>query len=103
MTYRKLGKSGLEVSASGLGCNNFGMRIELEDTRAVIHKALDVGINFFDTSDNYGSMGGSETLMGQVLGEHRKNIVLATKFASPMKAGMKIGRASCRERVCQYV
>lgn len=84
MNYRKLGFSGLQVSAVGLGCNNFGMRIDLEATRAVIHKALDVGITLFDTADVYGGAGGSETMLGQVMGERRKEIVLATKFAGPM-------------------
>ena len=84
MEIRNLGLSGLRVSAIGLGCNNFGGRIRLEETRAVIHKAIDLGITFFDTSDTYGERGGSETEMGQVLGDRRKDIVLATKFANPM-------------------
>jgi aryl-alcohol dehydrogenase-like predicted oxidoreductase len=84
MEIRNLGKSGLRVSAIGLGCNNFGGRIGLEETRAVIRKALDVGITLFDTADTYGERGGSETLMGQILGDDRKRIVLATKFAMPM-------------------
>jgi aryl-alcohol dehydrogenase-like predicted oxidoreductase len=81
---RNLGRSGLRVSAIGLGCNNFGGRIDLEATRGVIHKALDVGITLFDTADVYGERGGSETCMGQVLGDARKRIVLATKFGMPM-------------------
>jgi aryl-alcohol dehydrogenase-like predicted oxidoreductase len=81
---RNLGKSGLRVSLVGLGCNNFGMRIGLEETRRVIDKAIDLGITLFDTADVYGGRGGSETLMGQVLGDRRKHIVLATKFAAPM-------------------
>ena len=84
MEIRNLGQSGLRVSAIGLGCNNFGGRIGLEATRAVIHKAIDLGITFFDTSDTYGDRGGSETDMGLVLGDRRKDIVLATKFANPM-------------------
>ena len=84
MELRNLGRSGLRVSAIGLGCNNFGGRIGLEDTRRVIHKALDVGVTLFDTADVYGERGGSETCMGQVLGEARKRIVLATKFGMPM-------------------
>ena len=92
MDIRNLGSSGLRVSAIGLGCNNFGGRIGLEDTRAVLHKALDLGITLFDTADVYGERGGSETLMGQVLGDRRKDIVLATKFGSPMDdAGVKKG------------
>jgi len=81
---RNLGRSGLRVSTVGLGCNNFGGRIGLEATRKVIHKALDVGITLFDTADAYGERGGSETCMGQVLGDTRKRIVLATKFGIPM-------------------
>ena len=84
MELRNLGKSGLLVSAVGLGCNNFGMRIDLEKSRAVIHKALDLGITLFDTADIYGNCGGSETMLGQVLGERRKDIVLATKVGKEM-------------------
>ena len=84
MEIRNLGKSGLRVSAIGLGCNNFGGRIDLAATRAVIHKAFDLGITLFDTADVYGERGGSETCMGEVLGDKRKDIVLATKFCMPM-------------------
>ncbi|MBV8448404.1 MAG: aldo/keto reductase [Hyphomicrobiales bacterium] len=84
MQERNLGKSGLRVSLVGLGCNNFGGRIDLEATRKVVHKALDSGITLFDTSDTYGERGGSENFLGQVLGERRKDIVLATKFGMPM-------------------
>jgi aryl-alcohol dehydrogenase-like predicted oxidoreductase len=94
MEIRNLGQSGLRVSTIGLGCNNFGGRIGLEETRAVIHKAIDLGITLFDTADVYGDRGGSETLMGQVLGDRRKDIVLATKFGNPMDdAGVKQGGA----------
>src|ERR1700679_2703360 len=84
MEIRNLGRSGLRVSAIGLGCNNFGGRIDLAGTRKVIHKALDLGITLFDTADVYGNRGGSEAEMGQVLGDDRKRIVLATKFGMPM-------------------
>lgn len=84
MEIRNLGKSGLRVSAIGLGCNNFGGRLDLEATRAVVHAAFDQGITLFDTADVYGERGGSEALMGEVLGAMRKDIVLATKFAMPM-------------------
>lgn len=84
MDLRNRGRSGLRVSAIGLGCNNFGGRIGLDETRAVVHKALDVGITLFDTADVYGERGGPETCMGQVLGDARKRIVLATKFGMPM-------------------
>jgi aryl-alcohol dehydrogenase-like predicted oxidoreductase len=92
MKYRRVGKSGLQVSVVGLGCNNFGMRIDLEGARSVIHAALDAGITLFDTADIYGGQGGSETMMGEILGERRKDIVLATKFGMQMdKDGVKKG------------
>ena len=96
MKLRRLGNSGLQVSAVGLGCNNFGRfgRMDVEATRAVIHKALDVGITLFDTADVYapGTPGSSEEQMGQVLGDRRKDIVLATKFGMQMdQAGLKKG------------
>src|SRR3954453_4056028 len=84
MQERNLGPSGLRVSLVGLGCNNFGGRIDLEASRKVVHKALDLGITLFDTADVYGNQGGSETCLGAILGDRRKDIVLATKFAVPM-------------------
>jgi len=92
MQIRNLGGSGLRVSAVGLGCNNFGQRTDLETSRKVIHRALDLGITLFDTADIYAGMGGSETVLGTVLGDRRKDIVLATKFSKPMAAdGTKQG------------
>src|SRR5215210_9867 len=92
MQIRNLGGSGLRVSAVGLGCNNFGQRTDLETSRKVIHRAIDLGITLFDTADIYAGMGGSETVLGAVLGERRKDIVLATKFSKPMSAdGTKQG------------
>src|SRR3546814_8922535 len=68
------------------------MRLDLEASRKVIHKALDLGITLFDTADAYDNMGGSETQMGKILGARRKDIVLATKFAMPMDdAGKQVG------------
>ena len=84
MQQRNLGRSGIIVSAVGLGCNNFGGRIDRRATRAVVHEALDRGITFFDTSDTYGEAGASEEYLGAALGVHRNDIVLATKFARPM-------------------
>ncbi|MGM5002430.1 aldo/keto reductase [Tardiphaga sp. 538_B7_N1_4] len=84
MEIRNLGRSGLRVSAVGLGCNNFGQRTDLETARKVIHKAIDLGITLFDTADIYAGMGGSETVLGEVLGDRRKDIVLATKYCKPM-------------------
>jgi aryl-alcohol dehydrogenase-like predicted oxidoreductase len=74
----------LRVSAVGLGCNNFGQRSDLETSRKIIHKAIDLGITLFDTADIYAGRGGSENVLGQVLGDRRKDIVLATKYAKPM-------------------
>jgi len=91
MTLRNVGSSGLRVSLVGLGCNNFGQRMDLESSTRVIHKALDAGITLFDSADVYGGRGGSETVLGQVLGDRRKDIVLATKFALPMDDGEKKG------------
>jgi aryl-alcohol dehydrogenase-like predicted oxidoreductase len=84
MQIRNLGGSGLRVSAVGLGCNNFGQRTDLETSRKVIHKAIDLGVTLFDTADIYAGRGGSETVLGEVLGDRRKDIVLATKFSKPM-------------------
>ncbi len=84
MEKRNLGKSGLLVSLVGLGCNNFGTFIDLETSRKVIDKAIEAGITLFDTADFYGNRGGSETILGQALGERRKDIVLATKFGTAM-------------------
>ena len=92
MQYRNLGRSGLRVSAVGLGCNNFGGRLDVDQTRLVVDAALDAGITFFDTADRYGGFGGSETQLGQVLGLRRQNIVLATKFGGAMSAdGPRMG------------
>jgi aryl-alcohol dehydrogenase-like predicted oxidoreductase len=84
LELRNLGRSGLRVSTIGLGCNNFGGRIDPEASRKVVHEALDLGITFFDTADVYGERGGSESCLGRILGERRKDIVLATKFGIPM-------------------
>jgi aryl-alcohol dehydrogenase-like predicted oxidoreductase len=96
MELRNLGKSGLRVSAVGLGCNNFGGRIDLEASRRVVDKAIELGITLFDTADAYGNRGGSETILGQLLGERRKDIVLATKFGLPMDDGGVLSGASRR-------
>ena len=84
MQQRNIGRSDLSVSAVGLGCNNFGGRIDLGATRRVVYRALDLGITLFDTADVYGERGGSENFLGEILGPRRKDIVLATKFGLPM-------------------
>ena len=81
---RTLGRSGLQVSQVGLGTNNFGVRLDLEGSRKVIDRALESGITLFDTADIYGGRGGSESILGEVLGARRRQIVLATKFGMPM-------------------
>jgi aryl-alcohol dehydrogenase-like predicted oxidoreductase len=96
MEARNLGTSGLRVSPVGLGCNNFGGRIGLEESRAVVHKALDLGITLFDTADSYGNRGGSEEFLGRILGERRKDIILATKFGMPMDEAEVLRGASRR-------
>ncbi|MER7418144.1 aldo/keto reductase [Micromonospora peucetia] len=85
MTYRRLGDSGLVVSVVGIGCNNFGRKLDLDGTRAVVDAALDAGINFFDTADIYGEpQGGSEELLGQALKGRRDDVVVTTKFGMDM-------------------
>ena len=82
MEYRTIGSSELRVSAVGLGCNNFGMRIDAEAARAVVDKALELGVNFFDTAEMYG-MGASEEMLGAALGDRRTDAIIATKFGMP--------------------
>ncbi|MBV8429721.1 MAG: aldo/keto reductase [Solirubrobacterales bacterium] len=87
MSTRALGHCGLQVSVIGLGCNNFGRRVGLDGTRAVVDAALDARVTFFDTADIYGNAGGSEELLGQVLEGRRDQVVLATKFGMDMGDG----------------
>jgi aryl-alcohol dehydrogenase-like predicted oxidoreductase len=79
MRLHELGPSGIQVSRVGLGCNNFGRRLDLERTREVVEAALEAGITFFDTADVYGD-GDSERFLGEVLEGRRGEVVLATKF-----------------------
>lgn len=80
----RLGRSGLPVSVVGLGCNNFGTRLDAEKTRSVVQAALDVGVTLFDTADIYGQ-GLSEEYLGQALGQQRHEVILATKFGMDMQ------------------
>jgi aryl-alcohol dehydrogenase-like predicted oxidoreductase len=82
MPTRPLGD--LRVTVAGLGCNNFGRRVDLEGTRAVVDAALEAGVTFFDTADTYGGHGGSEKLLGKLLEGRRDQVVLATKFGADM-------------------
>lgn len=87
MEYRPLGNSGLQVSVAGLGTNNFGGRCDYEQSKTVVHKALDVGVNFIDTADVYGNRGLSEEFIGKAIEGHRRDVLLATKFSSRMGDG----------------
>src|SRR5665213_1915739 len=89
MDKRELGKSGIQVSVIGLGCNNFGA-MKLEASRRVVDGAIEAGVTLFDTADVYGNRGGSEEQLGEILGARRKDIVLATKFGMPM-SDVKVG------------
>jgi aryl-alcohol dehydrogenase-like predicted oxidoreductase len=82
MEQRRLGTSGLKVSAVGLGCNNFGMRCDAQQTQLVVDQALEHGVTFFDTADVYGR-GASETMLGLALGARRKDVVVASKVGMP--------------------
>jgi aryl-alcohol dehydrogenase-like predicted oxidoreductase len=108
MRYRPLGSSGLIVSVAGLGCNNFGRRLDLAATRAVVDAAIEAGITLLDTADTYGGAGRSEELLGEVLAGRRDQVVLATKFGNQgadmgygPAAGAKGGRAYIRHAVEQ--
>jgi aryl-alcohol dehydrogenase-like predicted oxidoreductase len=103
MRYRTLGDSGLLVSVVGLGCNNFGGRLDVRQTRAVVDAAIDVGITLFDTAEMYGKDGGSELALGEALEGRRDKVVLATKFGHQRvdmgygpAAGAKGGRGYIR-------
>ena len=84
MVERRLGDTEILVSEVGLGCNNFGGRLDLERTRAVVDAALDAGVTFLDTADVYGNRGGSESFLGEILEGRRDRVVIATKFGWDM-------------------
>ncbi|MBI2985870.1 MAG: aldo/keto reductase [Deltaproteobacteria bacterium] len=86
MEYRRLGNSGLKVSALGLGTNNFGERLDEQGSVRVIHAALELGINFLDTANRYGD-GRSEEWIGKALRNKRREALIATKFARAMGSG----------------
>lgn len=87
MEYRHLGRSGLEVSVVGLGCNNFGRRLDYEGTEKVVHAAIGLGITLFDTADIYGGEGRSEEYLGRALEGKRHEVLIATKFGNKMGEG----------------
>jgi aryl-alcohol dehydrogenase-like predicted oxidoreductase len=84
MPERQFGSTDLRVSPLGLGCNNFGARLDAAAARDIVHAALDAGITVFDTADIYGKRGGSESILGDALGSRRKDVVLVTKFGLAM-------------------
>jgi aryl-alcohol dehydrogenase-like predicted oxidoreductase len=94
MRTRSLGSGGPDVSVVGLGCNNFGSRVDEQGTRAVVDAALDAGVTLFDTADVYGNRGGSEELLGKALEGRRDRVVLATKFGHEMSNDAPRNRGS---------
>ena len=95
MEFRRLGTSGLKVSEVGLGCNNFGMRLDQDGTTAVVHAAIDAGVTLFDTADVYGATK-SETMLGEALKGKRHEVVLATKVG--MQVGARVDQAGGSRR-----
>ena len=87
MLTQPLGDSDVDVSRIGLGCNNFGSRIDFERTREVVDAALEAGVTFFDTADVYGNSGDSERFLGELLEGRREQAVVATKFGADMGTG----------------
>jgi aryl-alcohol dehydrogenase-like predicted oxidoreductase len=81
MEHRSLGS--LQVSVVGIGCNNFGLRLDQEHATSVVNSALEAGVNFFDTADTYGATK-SEVFLGKALGERRSDVIIATKFGMPI-------------------
>ncbi|WP_300614138.1 aldo/keto reductase [Trebonia sp.] len=102
MRYRTLGDSGLLVSVVGLGGNNFGGRLDVQQTRAVVDAAIDAGITLLDTSDTYGKDGGSELALGEALAGRRDAVVLATKFGN-QRTDMGYGAAAGAKGSRKYI
>jgi aryl-alcohol dehydrogenase-like predicted oxidoreductase len=102
MRRRRLGNSTLDVSVVGLGGNNFGGRIDFPAAERVVHAAIARGVNLIDTADSYGNRGGSEEALGRILGDKRKEVVLATKFGLPMDEAGRL-RGASRRYVMQAV
>ena len=98
MAVRRIGR--LDISVVGIGCNNFGGRIDADRSARVVHAALDEGINFFDTADVYGGGGGSEEALGRALAGRRIEAIVATKFGGRMPDGGSGGRPEYVRRAC---
>lgn len=106
MRYRRLGGSGLAVSVVGIGCNNFGRKIDSASSRAVVDAALEHGVNFFDTADVYGAQpGASEEALGAALLGRRDDVVIATKFGNDMRGtnGPELGARGSRRYIMRAV
>ncbi|GLY05821.1 aldo/keto reductase [Actinoplanes sp. NBRC 101535] len=106
MSYRRLGDSGLVVSVVGIGCNNFGRKLDEDGTREVVDAAFDAGITLFDTADIYGTPhGSSEALLGHALKGRRDEVVLATKFGMDMEGlnGRDFGARGSRRYIVRAV
>jgi aryl-alcohol dehydrogenase-like predicted oxidoreductase len=98
MEYRQLGRSGLQVSAVGLGANPFGNEVDADTAKAIVSRAIDLGINYFDTANTYND-GRSEEILGRALGDRRREIVLGTKAGGVMAPGPNQGGASRKHLV----
>lgn len=96
MPERQFGSTDLRVSPLGLGCNNFGIRLDAAAARGIVHAALDAGVTVFDTADIYGKRGGSESILGEALGSQRKDVVLVTKFGLAMDEEGQLKGGSAR-------
>ncbi len=103
MEYKYLGETGLRVSTVGLGCMNFGSMNDEAESAAIVARALDLGINFFDTADVYGDRGKSEEYLGRALGSHRAEVIIATKFAGPMAPGNTDQQGGSRRYIMRAV
>src|SRR6187397_1836711 len=101
MKVRRLGNSGLKVSVVGLGCNNFGMRIDAAQTQGVVDAAIEAGITLFDTADVYGQTK-SEEFLGAALGKRRRDVIVATKFGNALGGDPK-KRGGSRRWIMQAV
>src|SRR5437762_12213714 len=102
MQYRRLGDSGLVVSALGLGCNNFSARVDQEQANAIVDACFDTGVNLFDTADYYGD---SEVFLGKALKGRRDDAVIATKFGLDLQGrlGQDLGARGSRRYIRRAV
>lgn len=103
MEYRNLGQSGLQVSVVGLGCMNFGLMNDAGESREIVHRAMELGVNLFDTADVYGERGKSEQYLGKALGARRPEVIIATKFAGPMSDERRDMQGGSRRYIMQAV